>query len=114
MGLFAEHGAEIYSAMLAESRAVAAVPTDRLNDVLRTALAASCRVEERDGMALLSITGAGLLEHPALIAEPLAALGTVPIVFAGAGTSDHLLLVGIPEDRAAEALAAVHARLFEG
>jgi aspartate kinase len=113
LALFAEHDIPLHCALMAETRALATVETTTFNDILMAALESACRVEAQHGMALLCLTGAALRQTPAALAEPLAALEGIPVAFVGAGSSEHILLVAVPEERAAEALAAVHARLFE-
>jgi aspartate kinase len=114
LALFAENETPLHCAFLAETRALATVESSCFNDVLMTALESTCRVEISHGMALLCLTGAALRQTPAALGEPLAALDGIPVSFVGAGSSEHILLVAVPESRAPEALAAVHARLFEG
>lgn len=113
LALFAEHEVPLHCSLLAETRALATVQTSTFNDILRTALESTCRVEVAHEMALLCLTGASLRQTPAALGEPLAALDGIPVSFVGAGSSEHILLIAVPESRAGEALAAVHARLFE-
>ncbi len=111
--LFAEHNVPILCAQLAESRAVVTIPSDLFHDILRVALESICRVEVEQESALLCMTGAALRHASAALSEPLAALDGFPVGFVAAGSSEHILLVGVPENRCAEALVAVHERLFE-
>ncbi|MBS1911270.1 MAG: aspartate kinase [Bacteroidetes bacterium] len=113
LALFAEHGIELYCAMLAESRALAVVQGSALHDIFLADLESSCSVEIDRDIALLCLTGASLRSTPAVLAEPLAALAGIAVHFVSAGTSDNLILVGVQEADAAPALAAVHRRLFE-
>lgn len=113
LGLFAEHDVPVLCAQLAESRAVVTVPSDLFHDVIRAALESVCRLETEAGSALLCMTGAALRRTPAAIAEPLAALEGIPVGFVAAGSSEHILLVGVPQEHCADALAAVHRKLFE-
>lgn len=112
LGLFAEHEAPIFSAQIVESRAVVAIPSAAFQDILLAALEARCRVEVEHGMAILCMTGAALRRTPEALARPLLALEGLPLAFVTAGSSEHILLVGLSEGHAAAALAAVHRELF--
>lgn len=113
LGLFAEHDVPLLSAQIVESRAVVSVPSTLFHDILLAALEARCRVEVEPDMAILCMAGAALRQTPTALAQALLALEGFPLAFVTAGSSEHILLVGIPEQYVGAALAAVHGRLFE-
>ncbi|MEP7219661.1 MAG: hypothetical protein ABI876_12135, partial [Bacteroidota bacterium] len=114
LSLFAEHGVPLYCGLLAESRGLAITQGSAFNDILLAAVESTCRVTVDEEMALLCMTGAALHDVPAALSEPLAALEGITVALVAAGTSEHIMLIGVPESRANEALSAVHRRLFEG
>jgi aspartate kinase len=111
--LFADHGIDLLCALMAETRALAAIPTDAFDDIILTSLESTCRVGVESDMALLCLSGSELRQNPAALSHPLAALDGIPFGFVGAGSSEHILLIGVPENQATEALTAVHRRVFE-
>jgi aspartate kinase len=113
LSLFAEHGVTLLCGLFAESRGVAVVPSSEFNDFLLAALEASCLVDIDREMAILCLTGSGLCETPETLSEPLAALEGNHSAFIAAGTSQHLMLIGVSEPDALGALRAMHERLFE-
>jgi aspartate kinase len=113
LGLFARYGIPLQCAIAAESRAIAVIPSASFNDILLAALEASCRVELSENLAILCMTGSSLRTTPAILSHPLAALSGIPITFVAAGSSDHMVLLGVAEEHATEALMALHRSLFE-
>ena len=113
IGTFARYDAPIECAVIAEARASVAIPEAIWNDRLRAALESLCSVTVRKNMALLCMVGSGLRDTPALLSAPLAALGTVSLRMVSAGSSDHIILAGLDEELANDALLAVHNVLFD-
>jgi aspartokinase len=111
--LFREHGRTLHCALAVESRALAVVESTMMDDVMMTELSSRYAVARRDGSAVLALIGAGLRDTSNVINDALAALAAWPIRYIIAGSSDHVVLVGLDESVAAEALVAVHARVFE-
>ena len=109
---FAAHEITLHCALFAETRALAAVRASELDDLLMAALEAECTVAAEHGLAILGLTGSELQSAATEIASAIAALEGIPLVFTSIGTSDHLLLIGVPESHATAALVAMHARLF--
>jgi len=102
-----------YCALLAESRAVIAVDAGAVDDIAMAGLEGTYHVETTEETAILCMIGASLRETPSILAAPLAALDGIPIFFVAAGSSDHIVLLGLRESDAVEALRAIHQRLFE-
>jgi aspartate kinase len=113
LGLFARYSIPLQCAVVAESRAIAVIPSASFNDILLAALEASCHVELSENLAILCMTGASLRTTPGILSLPLAALTGIPISFVAAGSSDHMVLLGVAEEHATEALMALHRSLFE-
>lgn len=113
LGTFAAHNLPIQCAAIAEARAIITVEAAGFNDVILAGLEANYTVELMPGMAVLCMIGAGLRNQPGIISTPLSALGAVPISFVIAGSSDHIILLGVTEQHAAEALQQAHQALFE-
>lgn len=113
LGTFAVHNLPIQCAAIAEARAIITVEAAGFNDVILAGLEANYAVELMPGMAVLCMIGAGLRNQPGIISTPLSALGAVPISFVIAGSSDHIILLGVTEQHAAEALQQAHQALFE-
>jgi aspartate kinase len=114
LALFEQHGVPLYCALLAESRATAVVQTEMLDDVVTTSLEMLCHAEAAPNRALLCLCGSELGASSHDLASAIDALGGIPIELMASGISAHTLLVGVPEERASEALVAMHERLFEG
>lgn len=112
VGTFAQYDVPIECAVIAETRASIVVAASVWNDRLHASLETSCSVSIRKGMALLCLIGSGLRDTPSLLSGPLAALGGISIRLISAGSSDHVILLGLDEDRAGEALVAAHRTLF--
>ncbi|MCB0712522.1 MAG: aspartate kinase [Ignavibacteriae bacterium] len=110
---FARYNAPIECAVIAESRASILVSESTWNDRLRVALESVCLVQTHPKMALLCLSGSGLRTTPFLLASPLAALADISIRLVAAGSSDHVVLLGIEESEAEKGLRGVHERLFE-
>ncbi len=113
LALFSEHDVPLLCGLFAESRGIAVVPSVAFNDILFASLEATCSVHVDHEMAILCLTGTGLCHTPESLAGPLAALEGIATSFIAAGTSQHLMLVGVAESHALEALRAVHEQLFE-
>lgn len=113
LGTFAAHNLPIQCAAIAEARAIISVETAGFNDVILAGLEANYVVELMPSMAVLCMIGAGLRSQPGIISTPLSALDTIPISFVVAGSSDHIILLGVAEHHAAEALQQTHQALFE-
>lgn len=113
LSLFADHGLMLQCALVVESHALAVVESTAMDDVMMTELSSRFSVAQQKQTAVLALIGSGLRAASNVIAAPLAALASWPIRFIIAGSSDHVVLVGIDEAHASEALAAVHARIFE-
>ena len=112
IGLFADHHAPIECAVIAESRASVLVAASVWNDHLHVSLESICSIEIRREMAVLCLIGSGLRDTPALLSQPLTALHNVPIRLLAAGSSDHVMLLGINEIHAKNGLRALHKALF--
>lgn len=111
--LIDSHGLRPYSVLTVESRSLVVVEESSLDDLLLTSLHGCCRVTVVRGMALISLIGASLRETPGLLPAPLSALGSIPLHFLAAGSSDHIILLGIPDEQANDGLAAIHSSLFD-
>ena len=109
---FARYSAPIECAVIAESRASILVSESHWNDRLHVALESVCLVETETDMALLCLSGTGLRTTPALLSSPLAALTEIPIRLVAAGSSDHVVLLGMREEETEAALQSVHSTLF--
>ena len=114
MSLFAHHHAPVECAVIAESRASVLVSKALWNDRLLVALESVCDVEVRKEMAVLCLSGSGLRGTPALLSGPLSALHDIPIRLLSAGSSDHVVLLGVDEKDVSDALRRAHGVLFEG
>ncbi len=110
---FQKHGATIHAAVFAESRTTVVIHEKDLDDVLQTKLESHYLVDITRDSALLCLIGAHIRRTPALLSRPLAALGTISIQMIVTGSSDHLVLLGIPNSDATTALIEVHRVLFE-
>lgn len=111
--LFRQHGVTLQCALSVESHALAVVETASMDDVMMTELSSRFAVTQQPGTAVLALIGAGLRAASDVIASPLAALAAWPIRFIIAGSSDHVVLVGLDTAHADAALLAVHQRIFE-
>ena len=111
--LFRRHGIEVQCALAVESHALAVVEASAMDDVMMTELTSRYTVSQTSPTAVLALIGAGLRAASNVIAEPLAALAAWPIRFIIAGSSDHVVLVGLDEAHASDALLAVHRRIFD-
>jgi aspartate kinase len=111
--LFRDHGVPLQCALSVESHALAVVESAAMDDVMMTELASRFSVAQQKETAVLALIGSGLRATPDVIAAPLSALAAWPIRFIIAGSSDHVVLVGIDEAYASEALLAVHGRIFD-
>jgi aspartate kinase len=84
---------------------------ERLRDALQTRLGGRARIV--DGLAAVSVIGAGINATYANVragAEALAGIGIAP---AGTATSSFRITWMIPRDRTADAVAALHQRFIE-
>jgi aspartate kinase len=113
LALMEAHDLHPYSLLTVEARSLVVVEERSLPDIVVTALRGCCHVEVTRGVALVSLIGAAMRETPALLPAPLDSLGTIPVYFVAAGSSDHIIVLGIPDERAADGLKAIHERLFE-
>ena len=112
IGLFAHYQAPIECAVIAESRASVLVSKSVWNDRLHVRIESICNVEIRKEMAILCLIGSGLRDTPALLSLPLTALHNIPIRLLAAGSSDHVVLLGIDEADGDNGLQALHEALF--
>lgn len=110
--LFARHGITLQCALVVESRALAIVETNSIDDVMMTELESRFHVKLGANTAVLALIGAALRTTPDAITGCLHALAPWPVRFVIAGSSEHIVLVGLDEAHAREALVAVHAHLF--
>lgn len=113
ISLFAQHNVPLLCAQLAASRAVAVVAEADFNDLLLADLESFCRVGLRRGITLLCLCGESLLSIPDALAAPLVALEGIGTAFIAAGSSDHVMLIGVEAEKAPEALLRIHRQLFE-
>ncbi|MCE7934102.1 MAG: aspartate kinase [Chlorobi bacterium CHB2] len=113
LGVFAAHGLPIQCAAIAEARGIITVEAAGFNDLILAGLEANYVVELMPEMAVICMIGAGLRGQPGALSRPLAALGEIPIGFVVAGSSDHIILLGVADHHAAEALQKTHHMLFE-
>lgn len=113
LGIFAAHNLPIQCAAVAEARAIITVESAGFNDVILAGLESDYAVELLPAMAVIGLIGAGLRSQPGIISTPLSALGAIPISFVVAGSSDHIILLGVAEQHATEALQRTHSALFE-
>lgn len=112
LGVFANRDVPMQCALLAESRGLVAVPSSAVDDILLAALESRCLLAREENVALLCLTGASLQATPGVLGRAFEAFDEIPITFVAAGTSEHIVLVGVPDDNAVEALATVHEGLF--
>lgn len=110
---FAAHNLTVQCAAVAEARAIITVESAGFSDVILAGLEANYAVELMPEMAVIGLIGAGLRNQPGIISTPLSALGAIPISFVVAGSSDHIILLGVAEHHATEALQQTHRALFE-
>jgi aspartate kinase len=110
---FAHHGVPVQCAITAESRATVVVASNTFNDILLADLERSCRVEIREDMALLCMTGSGLRSESGILSDPLSAVSHIPLAFVAAGSSDNTVLLGLDDSNVHEAIGAIHKLMFE-
>lgn len=113
LAILNEQRISLFCVLLAESRAIVAVDAGAFTDIAMTGLEGTYHVERTDGTAILCMIGASLREMPSVLSAPLAALDGIPISFVAAGSSDHIILLGLHDVDAVDALRAIHRRLFE-
>jgi aspartate kinase len=85
---------------------------DRLRDALQTRLGGRARLI--DGLAAVSVIGAGINATYANVRAGVAALADVGIVPSGTATSSFRITWMVPRQRANDAVGALHARFLEG
>ncbi len=113
LALFTEHCVPFHCALMAEARALLAVQTSACSDILMAGLESIYNVETTPDAAILCMIGARLRESPSVLSIPLCALGPVPVTFVAAGSSDHIILLGMRDSDVEAGLREIHRGLFE-
>lgn len=114
LDLFGRHDVTILSAVTTRSTASIVIAAAAWREPFRTVLEASASdVVVTDGIGLLCLGGGAVRSTPALLCGPLESLKSVPIRQIASGASDHALLMAIDGGRLNEAIAKLHAHLFE-
>jgi len=110
--VLSRHTVPLLLFQLIEGVGLAAVPADAFDDIVLADLEESCHVEPRMGVALLCLCGASMDDKPAGLAEAIDALRGLSLPLAASGPSKHVQLLAVDASEVAEAVAAVHGRLF--